>query len=146
MIIGASKIGIIISLVMVAHALFYPNRFSLFIAIFGYIIAIGSATIYGLCKSNKNSQKGKTESWFEETAELFPKGSDDTTLKMSTPLLLGLNRKSVIQALIKEKDLDEKTYDISGTEKSDGFETFREKDWIKRTDDNKYEDDIPGYQ
>jgi len=146
MIIWATKFGIFISLFMVAHALFYPNRFSLIIAIFGYIIAIGSATIYGLCKSNKKLQKGMGENLLETTSESFSKDSTDITSKMFSSILPRSNNRSTIQALIKEKDTDERTYTISGAEDLDEFETIREKDWIKRPEDDKYRDDLPGYQ
>lgn len=46
-----TKLGMVVSLVLIAHALFYPNKYSLLIVIVGYILVIVSAVVYGLCKA-----------------------------------------------------------------------------------------------
>lgn len=47
--IKLSKLGMLVSLIMIGHALFYSNEHSLLIVIFGYILIIVSAIVYGLC-------------------------------------------------------------------------------------------------
>lgn len=84
--IRLSKLGIIISLIMVAHSLVYLNEFSLIITIAGYILAVLSTIVYALhispsntssedlTKSLDNSQEIKTEAIKKESLKLVEFG------------------------------------------------------------------------
>lgn len=147
MILWVAKFGITISLFMVAHALFYPNKFSLIIAILGYIIALVSAVIYGLCRSSKTLQESTAVSIPESPIKSFLKNTIDSSPRMSTLPLQKSNIGPIIQALGNEKGIDEVIFKISAAEELDELDIFRESSWIRRNEDDKYtEDDIPGYQ
>src|SRR5574341_412221 len=48
-VIKISKLGMVVSMIMIVHALVYPNEYSLAIVISGYILIIVSAVVYGVC-------------------------------------------------------------------------------------------------
>ena len=95
MMMKISKIGMIISLVMVIHSLFLPNKFSLIIAIIGYILALASAVAYGLCKFSTTPQKVQHENLVEEeiseyienTVNIIPKLSFFIPKSVQWPLI-----------------------------------------------------------
>lgn len=78
-----SKFGIIVSLLMVAHALFYPNKYSLIIAVFGYIIALVSAVVYGLCKAPLRPSIEKVEDISKNPQSFNLKNMVDAYSKLS---------------------------------------------------------------
>lgn len=150
MMLWLSKVGITISLGMVAHALFYPNKFSLIIAILGYMIALVSAVIYGLCKSNKTLPE------LTALSELTAISPSKSAYEFSTKDTIDLNPKMyrspssrlyvgpIIQALVKEKDIDGiDTLLAKGLDEPD----IVKSSWIKRDEEDEYtKGDIPGYQ
>ena len=147
MILLMAKFGITISLFMVANALFYPNKFSLIIAILGYIIALISAVIYGLCRTSETLQESTTVNDPEISFKPLSKNTRDSNSKTFHLPLRKSDYFSTIQALRKEKGIDDLSYKISFADESNDFDTFRESSWIKRIEDDAYtEDDIPGYQ
>ena len=143
MMLWLSKVGITISLIMVAHALFYPNKFSLIIAILGYMIALVSAVIYGLCKPNKTLPESTAISPYKSAYEFPTKDTIDSnprrSISSSSRLDVGL-----IQALVTEKGIDEMgTLLAKGLDEPDTFKSG----WIKRDEEDEYtKGDIPGYQ
>ena len=144
MILWLPKLGITISLIMVAHALFYPNKFSLIIAILGYMIALVSAVIYGLCKSNKALPESTAISPSESAYEFPTKRYHDSNPRMSISPSSRLDMESMIQALVKEKGIDE--IDTLLAKELDEPDTFKSS-WIKRDEEDEYtKGDIPGYQ
>ena len=148
MIIWVAKFGIPISLFLLAHALFYPNKFSLIIAILGYIIALISAVIYGLFRTTETlqEQKSAAESYLENKFKFSSKHASDLSPRMFPLPHQKLNIRPIIQAL-GAKEANEMFLKISSAEKLDDLDVFRESGWIKRIEDDKYiEDDIPGYQ
>lgn len=149
MILLIAKFGITISLFMVANALFYPNKFSLIIAILGYIIALISAVIYGLCRTNETLQESITVNDLESSYELVSKNTSDLKPKTFNLQPRKSNIVSTIQALGKEKGIGDMDliFKISFADESNDFDTFRECSWIKRIEDETYtKDDIAGYQ
>ena len=144
MMLWLSKVGITISLIMVAHALFYPNKFSLIIAILGYMIALVSAVIYGLCKPNKTLPESTAISPYESAYELPTKRYHDSNprkfISSSSRVYMG----SIIQDLVKEKGIDGiDTLSAKGLDEPDTFKSS----WIKRDEEDEYtKGDIPGYQ
>lgn len=142
MMLWLSKVGITISLIMVAHALFYPNRFSLIIAILGYMIALVSAVIYGLCKPNKTLPESTAISPSESAYE-FPTKDTDLNPRMSISPSSGLDM-GLIQALVKDKGIDEMGALLAkGLDEPDTFKSS----WIELDEEDEYtKGDIPGYQ
>lgn len=149
MILWVAKFGITISLFMVAHALFYPNKFSLIIAILGYIIALVSAVIYGLFRSSKQLQESTALSITEDPFKLSFKKKNPIDFGSRMPILPhnNINIGQLIQALGKEKGIDEMVFQVSSIEELEKHDIFTKSSWIKGIEDNEYtEDDIPGYQ
>lgn len=144
MMLWLSKVGITISLIMVAHALFYPNKFSLIIAILGYMIALVSAVIYGLCKPNKTLPESTAISPSESAYGFPTKNTIDSNPRRSISPSPRLDMGSIIQALVKEKGIDEiDTLLAKGLDEPDTFKSS----WIKRDEEDEYiKGDIPGYQ
>lgn len=143
MMLWLSKVGITISLIMVAHALFYPNKFSLIIAILGYMIALVSAVIYGLCKPNKTLPESTAINPSKSAYEFPTKDTIDSNPRMSISPSPGLDM-GLIQALVKDKGIDEMGALLAkGLDEPDTFKSS----WIKRDEEDEYtKGDIPGYQ
>ena len=145
MLIWISKFGIIISLVMVAHALFYPNKFSLIIAIFGYIIAIVFAVIFGLSKSSTKSstnlQEVELKSFADHLIDTFRE-----KIHKSNPPEHGIwpnlsDMPSVFQASNEEKNIKDMINQFS---KDDDL-SDEKGGWIKDDEDLCSDDSYIGY-
>jgi len=153
MMMKISKIGIILSLAMVAHALFYPNKFSLIIAIIGYIIALASAVAIGLCKFSKVPQKVPQVNMVEEQIPELTENIVNTIPKMSFYIPKSDFRMPTISGFKLSNSYPENIIDKIILENpnlnSDDLETMREiKDigLAERLRDNQMKKDIPGYQ
>lgn len=159
MLVRISKIGIIISLFLVAHALVYPNRYSLIIAILGYLIALISATIYGLYKPSGVRQTILEEIPEQQSEGLFDsKNVIDTKTKLFSLGLINLGKAHAIQgaslSTISRPLLDDDIeYDINKMiytipfERLDKLEMLRRYSRSVKIDEDTYKEDIlPGYQ
>jgi hypothetical protein len=153
MMMKVSKIGIILSLAMVTHALFYPNKFSLIIAIIGYIIALASAVAYGLCKFSTNSQKVPQENMVEEQIAGLTENIVNTIPKMSFYIPKSDYRMPIISASKLSNDYPKNLIDKIILENpnlnSNDLETIREIEDIGLAERNKEslsKKIIPGYQ
>lgn len=81
--IRLSKFGIIISLIMVAHSLVYPNELSLIITIAGYIIAVVSTVVYALIIPPINSSSEDLTRDLENSHEIKTEALEKKSLKLS---------------------------------------------------------------
>ncbi len=149
-----SKIGMIISLFLVAHALVYPNRFSLIIAILGYVIALTSAVIYGLYKSSDIRQT-HLEELSESSFRVSPINVTGATQRLLLQGLPTFSRSAQAVHLSTRPLLDDKidieldinkiAYKIPTT-KLDDLEMLRKFTRATEIEEDKYKEEIPGYQ
>ena len=130
---------------MVAHALIYPNNYSMIIAIIGYIIALGSTVIYGLCKFPSETSSGnlsQTNLGSKDTIKNVQSFNELALFKPSTSKIAirshaGIQASTEPDPLLKKSiDIDSRMYKVQYT-KPDEEEDYKE--------DYK-EDYIPGYQ
>lgn len=154
-----SKIGMIVSLFLVAHALVYPNRFSLIIAILGYIIALMSAVIYGLYKSSDIRQT-HLEELSESSPRFSPINVTGATHRLFLPGLPSFGRSAqVVQGAVLsttsrpllddkidiESDINKIVYKVPSARLND-LEMFRRFNRATEIEEDKYKENIPGYQ
>lgn len=160
MIVQISKIGMIISLFLVVHALVYPNRFSLYIAIFGYIFALVSAVIYGLCKSETRQVRLEelSEKSPASSSEFNPRNVTGVTQKLfllggspslgGTPKVVSgtfFSRPPLENMIDIEADINKIVYKIPAR-RYDDLEILRKYTRDPEIEENEYKENIPGYQ
>ena len=128
-----SKLGIVFSLIMVAHALIYPNKYSMIIAIIGYIIALGTTVIYGLCKSPIETSSGNLSETNLDSKDTIKNIQCFNELALFKPDTgkIAIRSHSGIQASTEPDPLDSGMYKVQPT-KPDEEEGYKE-------------DYIPGY-
>ncbi len=126
---------------MVAHALIYPNNYSMIIAIIGYIIAMGSTVIYGLCKSPSETSSGnlsETNLASTDTIKKVQSFNELILLKPSTTKI-AIKSHSGIQASTEPDPLSKKSIDIDSR--------MYKVQYTKPDEEEDYKEDyIPGYQ
>lgn len=139
---------------MVVHALFYPNKYSLIIAIIGYVIALASAVAYGLCKFSTVPQKVSQVNMVEEQ---IPESEKENILNIIPRMSFYIPKSDYRWPLISVSKLSN-IYSENMFEKvilenpnltSNDLETIREiKDigLAERIKENQMKKDIPGYQ
>ncbi|SNQ59599.1 hypothetical protein [Candidatus Methanoperedens nitratireducens] len=88
--INLSKLGMIVSLIMIAHALVYSNKYTLLIVILGYILIVVSTIVYGLYMP-QSKQKSTSSSDSETGLSLI----ENTYRRINTSILDNLMRDNI---------------------------------------------------
>lgn len=114
-----SKLGIIISLIMVAHSLVYLNDFSLTITIAGYILAVVSTIVYALHISPSNISSEDLTKSLENSHEIKTKAIKKGSLK-----LLEFGETAYIPRQRSGLSFDKSDYTLEG----EGYKEWREPD------------------
>lgn len=126
---------------MVAHALIYPNNYSMIIAIIGYIIALGSTVIYGLCKFPSETSSGnlsETNLGSKDTIKNVQSFNELALFKPSTSKI-AIRSHAGIQASTEPDPLSKKSIDIDSR--------MYKVQYTKPDEEEDYKEDyIPGYQ
>lgn len=123
-----SKIGIIISLIMVAHSLVYLNEFSLTITIAGYILAVVSTIVYALHISPSNTSSEDLTKSLENSQEIKTEAIEKGSLK-----LLEYGEIAYIPRQRSGLSFDKSDYTLEG----EGYKEWREPDNLDNRNSRK---------